>query len=135
MMGSDDAGLIVLTPVPGMLKLIVSSTESVLAQLIASRSDPEPVSFVFVTIGLHATANSVLGSSHSPQRRRWRAGEGRRRFAGRRGDLLGLERRRLDMKSHLTCAVWEGAARGRRIRARAKQRTAKSGCRRPAVGD
>ena len=46
------AGLIVCVPLPGMLNVIVSGVVPLaweLAKLIAARSEPTPVSFVFVT--------------------------------------------------------------------------------------
>src|SRR5437667_6008644 len=58
--GSADAGLIVWTPAPGMLKLIVSVPGVLLAQLIASRSEPGPVSLVPMTIVLQSTCTEAL---------------------------------------------------------------------------
>ena len=47
---SSDAGTIVRTPAPGMLKTIVSrSPLSAFDSAIAWRSEPGPVSLVFVT--------------------------------------------------------------------------------------
>src|SRR5438876_1087745 len=55
MVGSADVGLIVCTPLLGMLKLIVSRTPTLaLEQLIASRSEPVPLSLVLMTTRLHA---------------------------------------------------------------------------------
>jgi hypothetical protein len=43
-------GLMVNGPVPDILNLIVSNPEFELADVIAVRIDPEPVSLVFVTV-------------------------------------------------------------------------------------
>ena len=50
MAGSSVAGVIVRTPVPGMLNAIVSAPEWLFASRIAWRNDPGPVSIVLVTV-------------------------------------------------------------------------------------
>src|SRR5436190_20592242 len=57
--GRDVVGLMMCTPLPGMLKLIVSVPGVLLAQLMASRSEPAPVSLVFTTAALQAPACTV----------------------------------------------------------------------------
>ena len=47
--GSGVSGEIVCTPEPGMLNVIVSAPAVPFAATIASRREPAPVSFVFVT--------------------------------------------------------------------------------------
>ena len=50
MIGSSESGVIVCTPAPGMAKAIVSGPGLALASSIAWRSEPGPVSSVFVTV-------------------------------------------------------------------------------------
>src|SRR5262245_32704814 len=47
--GSPPAGLMVCTPAPGMLKVMVSASPLALASRIACRKEPAPLSLVFVT--------------------------------------------------------------------------------------
>src|SRR6476469_3100217 len=49
MVGRIESGLIVWTPLPGMLKLIVPPP-MLLASRIACRNEPIPLSFVFMTV-------------------------------------------------------------------------------------
>src|SRR5262249_9327991 len=57
--GRTDSGLIVCTPLPGMLKLMVSPPALLLAHRIACRSEPISLSLVFVTIVLHPVPVAV----------------------------------------------------------------------------
>jgi hypothetical protein len=56
--GRKDVGLIVFTPPPGMLKVIVSRPGLAFASVMAWRSDPGPLSLVFVTVKVAARAES-----------------------------------------------------------------------------
>src|SRR5690242_7044885 len=61
MAGSADSGAIVWTPVPGMLKAIVSSAPTLaFASTIACRSDPAPLSFVVVTVKIVGALLTVV---------------------------------------------------------------------------
>ena len=61
MVGRFDCSDIVCTPVPGIWKVIVSAAPAfVLASTIACRSDPGPLSFVFVTTSVTAPAAIVV---------------------------------------------------------------------------
>ena len=51
--GNAVVDMIVCTPAPGMLNVIVSSRGVELAQSIAARSEPGPLSFVLVTTRSH----------------------------------------------------------------------------------
>src|SRR6185369_7190651 len=64
--GSSEVGLIVWTPLPGMLKLMGSGPGVELAQMMASRSDPAPESDVLTTIRLQPTSMPALNSDVLP---------------------------------------------------------------------
>src|SRR4029079_16310377 len=57
--GSAVAGLMVCTPLPGMLKQSVSNPALAFASRIACRSEPAPLSFVLVTAQV-ATAGTTV---------------------------------------------------------------------------
>src|SRR4030095_10523293 len=63
MFGSFVAGVIVWTPLPTMLKLIVSAPGFPFALVIASRSEPAPESAVDVTVKVAAGAEAVTRSA------------------------------------------------------------------------
>jgi hypothetical protein len=54
--GRPDGTSMVCTPLPGMLKVIVSVPAAVLASVMAWRSDPAPLSAVLVTVYVVAVA-------------------------------------------------------------------------------
>src|SRR5262249_39505584 len=60
--GNAEAGLIVWTPSPGMLKAIVSAPGAALARAMTSRREPSPESSVLVTTNV---ANNWRPSSNS----------------------------------------------------------------------
>jgi hypothetical protein len=62
--GSGLSGVIVCTPEP-ILKLIVSKPGVALASRIACRSDPVPLSFVFVTVKVAAVAVAQRATSNT----------------------------------------------------------------------
>ena len=59
MAGKSLAKVIVCTPAPGMLKLIVSVPAFPFALRIAWRSDPAPESFVFITVKVMALVTGI----------------------------------------------------------------------------
>src|SRR5215467_9129219 len=59
MLGREDGTSIVCTPLPGMLKWIVSVPTLALASVIACRSDPAPLSAVLVTVYVVAEASAA----------------------------------------------------------------------------
>lgn len=59
--GSAESGRIVCGPEPGMLNEIVSVPAVAFAQLIALRSEPGPLSFVFETMVVQATFTATPG--------------------------------------------------------------------------
>ncbi len=54
--GSADAGVIVWTPVPGILNVIVSALRFAFASRIACRSEPAPASLVLLTTNVCGAA-------------------------------------------------------------------------------
>src|SRR5436309_3017217 len=64
MLGSAESGVMVCTPSPGMLKVIVSTTPALAFESrIACRNDPDPVSSVLVTGISTATAVCAIATS------------------------------------------------------------------------
>src|SRR6476620_10175164 len=64
--GSGESGVIVCTPVPGMLNEIAVTPALVLALVIAWRSDPVPLSFVLITSLVGIEGNVSDGGVFSP---------------------------------------------------------------------
>src|ERR1041385_1930300 len=52
-------GMIVCTPLPGMLKVMVSAPGFEFADRIAWRSDPAPLSFVLMTVNVAALTGRI----------------------------------------------------------------------------
>src|SRR5262249_53247120 len=60
MFGKAEAGLMVCTPGPEMLKSMVSAPAWLLASMMACRSEPLPESFVLVTVKVEATTKRSI---------------------------------------------------------------------------
>src|SRR5690349_6255691 len=68
--GRTDAGVIICTPPPAIAKTIVSAPGLAFASRIACRSEPPPVSFVFVTVKGDATARREARNARDAHRAR-----------------------------------------------------------------
>src|SRR5262245_4778430 len=64
--GRGESGEIVWTPLPGLLKLIVSVLGRLLVQMIAWRSEPMPESSVLTTSEHDCTVTAALNSDVLP---------------------------------------------------------------------